>query len=299
MTDTTNTNTEAILGTLASAPFISVPDQFIEAMREGLEATAAHNAVTDAITTDVGVTALHQDIKVRDLEDYLPHRRRQRGTFSTAYVDPFCEYAKTHADDGATVFVDASEMTAHAVLDLGSVHAAGHADHHARLQLKRTAAFDALLQFSGRTHKQQAVAEFFEDWAPHARMEFFHGDEAITLKQAIAAVRRITIDSVRKVDSEQQQLSANLSAFESVQASSKDPLPTTIYVHTKPYADLAERTFVLRLAIHTGDSVPTLTLRIQNMEQHTEEMGQQLAALVFDGIDGDMPVLLGKYSKAA
>lgn len=295
---TTDTTNNAQIGELASAQCISVPDLFIKAMREGLEATAVHNAVTEAIMNDVGVTAMHESMKVHDLEPYLPHRRRQRGTFSTAYVEPFCEYTKTHAGDGATVFVDASEMTAHAVLDLGNLYAAGHADHNARLQLKRTAAFDALLAFSGRTHKQQALAEFLEDWAPHVRLEFFHHDEAITIKQALASVRRITIDSIRKVDSEQKQLSANLSAFESVQASSKDPMPTMIYVHTKPYADLAERTFALRLAIHTGESVPELTLRIQNMEKHTEEMGKELAALVMEGMGGVMPVLLGKYAKA-
>ena len=295
---TTDTDLHSIEGHLASAPFINVPDQFIEALREGVEATAVHQATQEAIVTGLGVTALHQDMQVKDLEAYLPQRRRQRGTFATAYVQPFCQYAQVHADKGATVFVDAADMTAHAALDLGSIEAPGHVDHHARLQLKRTAAFDALLQFSGRTHKQQAVAEFLEDWAPHVGLEFFHGAESITLGQALAAVRRITIESARKVDSEQQQLSANRTAFESVQATSKDPLPTTIYVRTKAYADLGERLFVLRLTIHTGDSVPTLALRIQNMERHTEEMGRELADLVSQTIGGAMPVLLGKYSKA-
>ena len=297
MTAETTTAIPGQLGEFASTPFINIPDELIQTLRDGLDAQAVHDAVHDAILSDIGLTALHQDVTVHDLEKHLPHRRRQRGMFSTPYVQPFCQYAQAHADKGATVFVDAGEMAATAVLDLGSIEAPGHADHSARLQLKRAAAFDALQQFDGRTHKQQAVAEFFEDWAPHVGLEFFHGTESITLGQALAAVRRITIESARKVDSEQQQLSANRTAFESVQATSKDPLPTTIYVRTKPYADLAERLFVLRLAIHTGDSVPTLTLRIKNMEQHTEEMGRELVDLVQQTMGGAMPVLLGKYSK--
>lgn len=289
----------ALEGQLASAPFINVPDQFIEALREGNVATAVHNAVHEAIASGTGVTALHMDMQVKDLETYLPHRRRQRGTFATAYVEPFCQYAQAHADKGATVFVDASEMTAHAALDLGSIEAPGHVDHHARLQLKRTAAFDALLQFSGRAHAQKDVAEFFEDWAPHVSLEFFHGGESITIGQALAAVRRITIESARKVDSEEQQLSANRTAFESVQATSKDPLPTTIYVRTKAYPDLGERLFVLRLSILTDGTTPRLSLRIQNPEQHTEEMGRELSELVSKTIGGALPVLLGKYSKAS
>lgn len=296
---TTDTDLHTIGGHMASTPFINVPDQFIAALREGIEATAVHHAAQEAIVSGLGVTALHEDMQVNDLEAFLPQRRRQRGTFATAYVAPFCQYAQVHADKGATVFVDAGEMTAHAALDLGSIEAPGHVDHHARLQLKSTAAFDALMTFTGRTHKQQAVAEWLEDWAPHVGLEFFHGTESITMGQALAAVRRITIESARKVDSEQQQLSANRTAFESVQATSKDPMPTIIYVRTQAYADLAERLFVLRLAIHTGDSVPTLALRIQNMEQHTEDMGRELAELVSKTIGGAMPVLLGKYSKAS
>ena len=297
--DTTSSpdNLQALEGQLATAQFMNVPDQLVEALREGVEATAVHTAVQDAIITGLGVTALHEDVKVQDLETYLPHRRRQRGTFSTAYVAPFCEYAQVHADKGATVFIDAAEMRADAVLDLGSIEAPGHADHHARLQLKRTAAFDAIVAFTGRLHKQQAMAEWLEDWAPHVEMQFFHGADSITLGQALAAVRRITIESARKVDSEQQQLSANRTAFESVQATSKDPLPTTVYMRTRPYADLDERLFVLRLSINTGESAPLLNLRVQNMEQHTEEMGRELAALVSKTMNGAMPVLLGSYSR--
>lgn len=294
----TEADINALEGQMACTPFINVPDQFIEALHEGNLATAVHNAVHEAIAIGTGVTALHEDMQVKDLEAYLPHRRRQRGTFATAYVQPFCQYAQAHADKGATVFVDASEMTAHAALDLGSIEAPGHVDHHARLQLKRTAAFDALLQFSGRAHAQKDVAEFFEDWAPHVSLEFFHGGESITIGQALAAVRRITIESARKVDSEEQQLSANRTAFESVQATSKDPLPTTIYVRTKAYPDLGERLFVLRLSILTDGTTPRLSLRIQNLEQHTEELGRELSELVSKTIGGALPVLLGKYSKA-
>ena len=68
--------------------------------------------------------------------------------------------------------------------------------------------------------------------------------------------------------------------------------------HAALTSDLAERTFVLRLSILTSDKGPSLVLRIQNLEAHVEEMGQQLCALVFEAINGAMPVLMGSYSKA-
>jgi uncharacterized protein YfdQ (DUF2303 family) len=289
---------EALEGHAATVQFINVPEQFMEAMREGIEAAAVHAAVRESIVSGLGVTALPEDVNVCDLEKHLPHRRRQRGAFTTQSVQAFGEYAAALAGNGATVFVDTSSMAARAVLDLGTVDQPGHADHTAKLAPRRTAAFDALMQFAGRQHKQQAVAEFLEDWAPHVALKLFNDSDEITLPKALAAVRRITIESARKVDSEQQQLSANMTAFESVSASSKEPLPTTIYFTTAPYADLQSRTFVMRLSIHTGESAPGLTLRIQNMEKHTEEMGLELAELVRTTINGDMPVLLGEYCKS-
>jgi uncharacterized protein YfdQ (DUF2303 family) len=293
----TQENTTATLEPIAGG-ITSVPDQFVEAMREGLTAQAVHEAVKDALLTTWGVTALHEDVKVHDLESYLPCRRRARATMSTAYVTPFAQYAVSYADPGAAVFVDAEHMAATAVLDLGTKEMAGHADHKAKLAPVKTAAYAALLNINGRAQTQQATAEFIEDWASVARLNFFNAEGEITQGKALAAIRRITVEALRKVDSEEQQLSANRTAFESVKASSQEPIPTTIYYTCKPYADLEARTFVLRLSILTNDK-PSLVLRIQNLEAHTEAMGNELANLVQLAIAGAMPVLLGAYSKAA
>ncbi len=276
----------------------SVPDQFIKVMNEGLTATAVHNALMAGALSPVGATALHEDMKVHDLEHLQPNRRRARGTMSTAYVAPFAQYATAYADHGAAVFVDAEHMAATAVLDLGTKETPGHTDHRAKLQPSKTATYAALLNINGRAQSQQHLAEFVEDWGITAQMKFFNNEGEIPMGKALAAIRRITVENLRKVDSEEQQLSANRTAFESVKASSHEPIPTLIYYTCKPYADLAERTFVLRLSILTSDKGPSLVLRIQNLEAHVEEMGQQLCALVFEAINGAIPVLMGSYSKA-
>lgn len=104
------------------------------------------------------------------------------------------------------------------------------------------------------------------------------------------------------MESNAQQLSASLSAFESVKASSKHTLPALIYYTTKPYADLQERVFVLRLSVTASEKGPVLTLRIKNLERHEEEMAEELGGLVQQAIDAKteadpVPVLLGTYSK--
>ena len=146
------TTQEQTTATLEAIPggITTVPDQFIAAMREGLAARAVHDAVKDAVLTTWGATALHEDVKVHDLEQYLPCRRRARGTMSTAYVAPFAQYAISYAETGAAVFVDAEHMAATAVLDLGTKEVAGHADHRAKLAPVKTAAYAALLGVNGR-----------------------------------------------------------------------------------------------------------------------------------------------------
>ena len=299
MTTNTPQSTEGELAQFASysAPCTSVPDAFIEALEAGNAIAAADAALTDALINGTGIVALPDDFKTHDIESVLPHRRRARGTMSTPFVHPFAQYATAYAGPGACVFVNPESMQARAVLDLGTQETPGHADNSAKLEPMRTAAYAALRQIHGNQATQQTIAEFFEDWA--GQVQYFNADGEITPKQAIAAVRRITIEALSKVESEEQQLSANRSAFESVTASSKEPIPTTVYFKCKPYADLNERVFVLRLAILTGEKAPRITLRIQKLEEHTEEMATELCELVSNAIAGAMPVLVGSYSKGA
>lgn len=290
----------ALEGALSAAPFLSVPDEFIKALKNNQAITAADFALGAAMDAPgKALLALPDDFKVHDLEAMLPHRRRARGSMQTAYVAPFAQYATAYAAPGATVFVDSEHMAATAVLDLGTTQVPGHADHRAKLQPTKTAAYAALLGINGRAQGQQQLAEFLEDWGSTARLQFFGAEGEATPGKALAAIRRITIENLRKVESEEAQLSANRTAFESVKASSQEPIPTTIYFACKPYADLQERTFVLRLSILTGEKAPMLVLRIQNLEAHTEEMGNELAGLVRAAIGDALPVLLGSYSKAS
>lgn len=300
MTDPTNTasNIEAMTGQLCTQPAINITDAFVEALQEGQSILAAHTAVTAAVQTEHGITALRSDeggAYVMDLEEYQPLRRRLRGTMETASVRSFAEYTK-QSMDGASVFVDASTMRATAVLNLGDPDAPGHADNLARLSLRKMAAFDALTQVNGRQQGQKALVEFLEDWGPLVNAQYFHGAAEVTPGLALAALRDITIDSARKANSQVEQLSVQKTTFERIQADSNANTPTTIYWTCQPYADLPARTFVLRLGILTGDQL-ALNLRIQSLEQHTEEMGQQLMGLVQQHLGGDLPVLQGTYTR--
>ena len=271
----------------------------IEALQEGASIEAAYKAVKDAIEMSAGAAvALPSEYTLHDLEKFLPNRRRARGIMSTSNVASFVNYTEKYAELGACVFVDSLSMRAVSVLNLGADQDAGHADNKAELCPEKTAAFKALqLVATGAGKSQKDVAEFLEDWP--SNIKCFNDDGEITRPLAIAAIRKLTIESMRKIESEEKQLSSSKSAFESVQATSSNPLPTTIYFDCQPYTDLPTHLFVLRLGVLTGDATPKVNLRIVKAEEHQEEMAKELV----NCIKGDMstptiPVLIGSYTRS-
>lgn len=265
----------------------------IEALQHAAGIANAAMAIQGAMTDDA-VVGLPNHFALHDLERYLPNRRRARGSMETSSIKDFAAYVATHHEPGASVFVSPKSMAANAVLNLGTPDAPGHADNRSQFTPRMTAAYTALSQVAqGQALEQSRVAEFLEDWG-HA-IECFHDSERLVIGKAIAAVRAITIEGLRKVESTEQQLSASKSAFESVTASSKDTLPTFIYFKCVPYHEFAERTFVMRLGIRTSDK-PAITLRIINREQHDEDMADELRAKVNEAITDGVPVLVGDYS---
>lgn len=268
----------------------------ITALQEGNAIKAAILSLTNTSSTKE-LVALPSDYQLRDLEPYLPMRRRARGTMTTSALDAFTGYTQTHAEQGCAVFINPDEMSATAVLNLGTPAQPGHADNRANLRLKKTAAYSALLAHaSGSGLKQATVAEFLEDWAEN--IECFNDSGPIAPAKAIAAVRKLSIEAMRKIESSEQNLGASRSAFESVQATSADPLPTTIYFKCQAYNELVERAFVMRLGVLTGADKPSITLRIARAEQHAEDMANELAGLISDEFSADeVNVLLGSYSK--
>ena len=265
-------------------------------LQEAESISAAYTSLNGSHHSDA-IVALPSDYKLHNVEQYKPLRRRARGTMETSAIDAFTNYVNTHAEQGAAVFVNAEGMTATAVLNLGTPEEPGHADNRAKLTLKRTAAYHALSRMTtGTSHKQATIAEFLEDWPEYIKCHNDAGE--ITLPKAIAAIRKLSIESIRKLENSEQQLSASRSAFESVQATSVDPLPTTILFDCQPYADLKVRTFALRLNVQTGGDKPTITLRIAKVEQHAEDMANELGFLIAHEFDGaSIPVMLGGYSK--
>lgn len=279
-----------------------ITKEAIELLSKAEAITAASNVMFDKSVSDR--VALPDNFTLHDIEDSLEYRIRARGSMKTSAVGDFANYVVTHSEAGAMVFVDHNSMQATAVLNLGTPSSPGHCDNTAVFVAESTAAFDALKSISGSARKQQDVAEFFEDWQDH--MSFADSDgAAIAPGKAIAAIRKLTIEAMRKVESEEGQLSASKSAFESIKASSVEMIPTRLSFTCLPYKGLLPRTFELRLSILTTSDKPSIVLRLIKFETHREEMASELVELVESHLTPASeeaaalvpPVLIGTYTK--
>ncbi|HDU2616186.1 YfdQ family protein [Proteus terrae] len=240
---------------------------------------------------------LPNDFKVSSLENLQEGRFRFRGEMKTTSISDFVKYSiKNAIDEGVSCFIDADEMSAETIFNLGTIGEPGHADNTAVVKLKQTAPFTALLKMDGVKYRQKELAEWLEDWRDYL-MAFDADGNVLDIKQAISAVRRITIESTRSAEHEDADFSAKRSVLENVEARSKDVMPTAFQFTCTPYDELKERSIKLRYSVLTGGDVPVLVLRIVQLENLKEQIAQEFRNLLCDEFDeSEIETFIGKFS---
>ncbi|EPO1884196.1 YfdQ family protein [Citrobacter freundii] len=233
-------------------------------------------------------TALLPDgTSVESLERFSLERFRFRGAMTTTSIDDFARYSTGYASasDPARCFIDADNMTARSVFNIGTLDNPGHADNVASITLKKTAPFRALLQIDGQRLKQKQIAEWLEDWSDYL-LAFDADGNTMQISQAAQAVRRITIQQATQQDHETSDFAGKKSLMQSVEASSKDVMPVAFEFKCVPYEGLGERRFSLRNSLLTSDE-PCFVLRIVQLEAQEEEIANEFRDLLISKFDGE------------
>lgn len=233
-------------------------------------------------------TALLPDgTSVESLERFSLERFRFRGAMTTTSIDDFARYSKGYASasEPARCFIDADNMTARSVFNIGTLDNPGHADNVASITLKKTAPFRALLQIDGQRLKQKQIAEWLEDWSDYL-LAFDADGNTMQISQAAQAVRRITIQQATQQDHETSDFAGKKSLMQSVEASSKDVMPVTFEFKCVPYEGLGERRFSLRNSLLTSDE-PCFVLRIVQLEAQEEEIANEFRDLLISKFEGE------------
>jgi uncharacterized protein YfdQ (DUF2303 family) len=96
-------------------------------------------------------------------DQYRSAPARKAGTTTVRDARSFVTYFTKHADEASEVFADAARLTVTAVLDAHQADSARWGGHRVVLELRKTPAWNAWIENSGRMLKQGAFAEFIED----------------------------------------------------------------------------------------------------------------------------------------
>jgi len=240
------------------------------------------NVELSAVDTLVPLIALPNGIDLISIEGYMPNRASYRFTFKTKSIGDFVEYSEEFEQEGSKCFVDSDEMCARTILDLGTEINPLHQSHKSILQLDKTAAFKAMLRVDGIKLAQKDASNFLDDWADCLEVHSQDGS-SMTIHQASKRLREITIEQKASIDSKVGDFGASMSSFEKIEAKGQEMIPATMIFTCNPYHGLAERAFLLRVSILTGEAKPAITLRIIKLETQNEAIAEEFKQILTDG----------------
>lgn len=240
---------------------------------------------------------LPENASIESLERFDLERFRFRGTLETTSIDDFVRYSTGYAstDTPARCFIDADNMSARSIFNIGTLVNPGHADNTAKIGLKKTAPFRALLDINGTRLNQKQIAEWLEDWKDY--LQAFDADgKSMPITQAAQAVRRVTIQQATQADHEDGDFSGKKSLMQSIEASSKEVMPVAFEFKCVPYEGLGERAFNLRNSLLKSGE-PCFVLRIVQLEAQEEAIANEFRDLLISKFDGEpVDTFIGKFS---
>ncbi|GLX90627.1 hypothetical protein Pfra02_31950 [Pseudomonas fragi] len=192
-------------------------------------------------------------------------------------------------------FINQDEMTCSVLFNLGTEEAPGHADDRAALKLKATAGYQAVQAISGRAMSQKDMSDWIEDWNSTLSAAG-ENNQSISLVKAIAAVRTITVKASSESDHTVSETRASRSAMDTIEATSKETLPTSLIFSVVPFEGLTEQQIQLRVSVITSGAQPALKLRWVSEEVQREDIAQEFKAVLEKEIGNAAKLSLGSFS---
>ena len=221
------------------------------------------------------------DLKKVDVEQYMPNVQRFRNRFETKSIPNFIEYCKDFEQEGSLCFVDSDDMSAFTVVDMGTTEAPLHKEHTAKICLRKTAEYNAILGRNECKLGQKDLAEFIEEWEDNIVAIGADG-EAIKTALAAKAIRDVTADTNISINSAVGDYDENSSIIQSSEMKSKGALPVYLEFTCSPYFGLDHRRFKIRIGKAGGEIA--FFFRIQKLEANQEDMAEEFREKIEEGL---------------
>jgi len=226
------------------------------------------------------MTFLSKTLELKSLEQFRPAPNHYRANYSTHDLEHFIGYSLTHASAEAGIFVDAEGMSAIAIFDMGDPLDPAWGKHRAMLSLKKSAAYQALIDKADQSLGQNELIEFLEDWSDCVTCYAEDGTD-MTVGQAVQLIRRIDLKATAQSSHEVANFSASRSAMEEIEArSAGGKLPAYFVMDCAPYEALKARAIHCKLRLKITGDKPALAYRIIAEERMNTDMAREFCALI-------------------
>lgn len=203
---------------------------------------AARASAEPAEILRVSPVVVHRDMQVIEPDETHDERpRRKRGTARLLDPKSFADYVNRHAvdsaeaDDGAEVWADVERQALVAVLNPHTPNNdfAGWGDHRAEYAVRKTVAWLAWEALNGKLHRQDMLAELFEDRLP----DFVAPDGAhmLELVQSFQATVGVRFESAKRLDNGERQLTYKEDVQASAGRAGSFEIPATFDLALRPF----------------------------------------------------------------
>lgn len=268
--------------------FVTIPSDMASAMEAAVDASEIRANTLDAI----GAIALPNHYNIHTLEPLQEMRNRFRGTYVTTSVEDFGN-AVAEYGAAARVYVDAERWTATAFFNLGTQDLPGHGDNIAVLKLQATPEWKALESLDGKVWPQKTLIEFLEDWAPHLDNFRALDGSSPTYAQAIAALRRVTVEQGRRVSHDMEDMKRERGVLETVEVKAWGTFPSFASFTAIPATGLKPQQARVRIIANTDADMVSFRTRVVLFDALKLEVANAFREEV--ALRVSVPVFLGTF----
>lgn len=267
----------------------------IEELAVSAMATSLINEGADMKTPAVAVPA---GVEVKSLEHLLEAPVHQRATYTTERLEDFCNYVSEEhlTESNSAVFVLPDGSGAEGIIDYGTHNDPLWGHHRAKLTMKYTPEFAALLAACARDLSQRDLIDFIEDWQ-HV-LTPFDGETATSVATALQKIQRIDIKASATQTNTVGDMKHQRTAFEEIEAKSADGAPPSAFAMTcQVYPCTRSRDVRARLSLKTGGDKPTFRLRIIGEDALRKEVAEEIDFEIRGRLGKDVRTFVGSVKK--
>lgn len=252
---------------------MSTTDNFVETILNAKMAEAMQ-----AMLQPYEAVLVPDNHSLQSLEKYQQAPNFYRAALNTNNVFHFIDYVKTHASEDSIVCVETARGSAEAILDAGSTKEPQWGHHRAKLNLEKSAAFQALEKQDGNWRTQRDFIYFLEDWAEDIHFIYGEGNETPgDFDTGLKLIKKLKFSRKVEGTNEVSNHASSGSVMDSVGVSSNDDeLPIGFLFSCDMYDDYAPVELVCRLQSRITDSNINLCYSIRALAAVKEQAGQQL-----------------------